>query len=255
MPIDSSLKTEDRKRKASAAFLRTLFVRRIAVNYMTPVILLSDGYLANGSEPWPIPDPSALKDFEFSFADGPNRTVDGEEVFLPYIRNEKTLSRPWAKPGTAGLEHRIGGLEKEHETGNVSYDAENHEFMTKLREEKVQRVQQEIPPMTVYGEQEGELLVLGWGSTLGSIQAAVDLARQKGLSVGSTHLTFVRPLPADLAEVVSRFKKVLVPELNNGQLVRILRDKFLLPFESYCKIQGSPFGSNELARKIEELIG
>jgi 2-oxoglutarate ferredoxin oxidoreductase subunit alpha len=228
---------------------------RIAVNYMTPVIFLSDGYLANGSEPWPIPDPSLLKEFDSSFAEGTNGTIDGEDVFLPYLRNEKTLSRPWAKPGTPDLEHRIGGLEKEHETGNVSYDSKNHEFMTKLREAKVERVQQEIPPLEVYGDQEGDLLVLGWGSTLGAIEAAVDVARSKGLSVGSTHLRWVRPLPADLGDVVSRFKQVLVPELNNGQLVRILRDKYLLPFQSYTKIQGSPFRSSELVAKIEELIG
>ncbi|NNE36583.1 MAG: 2-oxoacid:acceptor oxidoreductase subunit alpha, partial [Rhodothermales bacterium] len=189
---------------------------RIAINYMTPVLLLSDGYLANGSEPWKIPDTSALKPFEFEFATEPNRTVDGEKVFLPYVRDEKKLARPWAIPGTAGLEHRIGGLEKEHETGNVSYDAENHEFMTKLRAEKIQRVQQEIPPVEIYGDQEGDVLVVGWGSTLGSIESAVEKARAKGLSVGSVHLRFVCPLPADLGSVFGRFKQLLVPELNNG---------------------------------------
>lgn len=228
---------------------------RIAVKYMTPVILLSDGYLANGSEPWPIPDPDKLTPFDVSFADKPNRTVDGEEVYLPYVRDETTLARPWAKPGTAGLEHRIGGLEKQHETGNVSYDADNHQFMTELRAEKVNRVRQDIPPLQMYGEASGDLLIIGWGSTRGSIEAAVDAARAKGLSVGAVHLRWVRPLPADLGEIVGRFKHVMVPELNYGQLVRILRDEYLLPFQSFCKIKGSPFRSGELLDKIEEMIG
>ena len=228
---------------------------RIAAKYMTPVIMLSDGYLANGSAPWLIPNLDDLKEFNVEFATKPNGKEEDGERFLPYLRDEKTLSRPWAKPGTAGLEHRIGGLEKEHETGNVSYDSANHQFMTELRAAKVERVQQEIPPIEVYGDAEGDLLIIGWGSTRGSIEAAVDAARAKGLSVGSVHLRFVRPLPADLGEVVSRFDRLLVPELNHGQLVRILRDKYLLPFESFTKIMGLPFSKSEMLNKIQTLIG
>ena len=227
---------------------------RIAVKYMTPVIFLSDGYLANGSEPWPIPDPDKLNAFPATFQTEPNRIVDGNEVFHPYLRDEATLARPWARPGTAGLEHRIGGLEKENVTGNVSYDADNHELMTKIRAAKVERVVQEIPPLSVFGADEGDLLVVGWGSTRGAIESAVDRATAKGLKVGAVHLRFVRPLPTDLGDVLSRFGKVLVPELNNGQLIRILRDRYLLPMEGYNKIQGMPFGPAELLERFEHTL-
>src|SRR5690606_24308187 len=175
-------------------------------------------------------------------------------VFLPYLRDDSTLARPWARPGTAGLEHRIGGLEKENITGNVSYDPDNHELMTKIRAEKVDRVAQEIPPLTVYGADEGDLLVVGWGSTRVAIEAAVDRANAKGLSVGAVHLRFVRPLPNDLGKVLGRFKKVLVPELNNGQLIKILRDRYLLPIEGFNKIQGMPFGPAELLERFEQTL-
>ncbi len=228
---------------------------RIAVKYMTPVLFLSDGYLANGSEPWRIPDPNALNEFPVTFQDKPNAKVDGEDAFLPYVRDEKTLARPWAKPGTAGLEHRIGGLEKQHETGNVSYDPENHQFMTRLRADKVERVANEIPPIDVHGAKEGDLLVVGWGSTRGAIEAAVDRAVAAGHRVGSAHLRFVRPLPSDLGEVMSRFKHVLVPELNDGQLVRILRDRYLLPIHAYNKVMGLPFGPAELEAEFARIMG
>lgn len=228
---------------------------RIAVKYMTPVVLLSDGYLANGSEPWLIPDPDSLKDFEVTFADKANATVDGEEVFHPYIRDEKTLARPWAKPGTPNLEHRIGGLEKADGTGNVSYDAKNHEKMTRLRAEKAERVQQDMKPLEVFGDEDADLLIIGWGSTRGAIEAGVTRARNAGHKAAAVHLRWVHPLPADLGEIISRYSTFLVPELNNGQLVRILRDQFLLPFQAMNKIQGRPFGPSEIANKIAEMVG
>lgn len=228
---------------------------RIAVKYMTPVMLLSDGYLANGSEPWLIPDPDDLRDFNVQYATDFNAEVDGEKVFHGYIRDEQTLARPWAKPGTPGLEHRIGGLEKKDGTGNVSYDAHNHERMTHLRAEKVKRVQQDMEPLEIFGDQDADLLIIGWGSTRGAIEAGVNRARNAGYKVASVHLRWVCPLPADLGKVLSGFSKFLVPELNNGQLVRILRDEFLLPFEAMNKIQGRPFGPSEIARKIEDMLG
>jgi 2-oxoglutarate ferredoxin oxidoreductase subunit alpha len=227
---------------------------RIAVTYRTPVILLSDGYLANGSEPWLIPDPDDLVPFSADFAEKPNRTVDDQEVFLPYIRDEETLARPWARPGTKGLEHRLGGLEKQHETGNVSYDPDNHELMTRLRAEKVERVARSIPPLEVYGDAQGDLLVIGWGSTRGAIEAAVDQVTDEGLSVGSIHLRYLNPFPSDLPEVLSRFEHLLVPEINDGQLVRVLRDRFLLPFIPLNKIQGQPFKATEIAAKIRGML-
>ena len=228
---------------------------RIALKYMTPVILLSDGYLGTGSEPWLIPDMSELPKFKADFATRTNREVDGEDVFLPYVRDEVTLSRPWAKPGTPGLEHRLGGLEKQHETGNVSYDSENHHYMTKLRADKVNRVVHDIPPTEVFGEQEGELLVVGWGSTRGAIEAGVEAVRLRGLKVGAIHLRYINPLPADLRQIFDRFERLLVPELNNGQLVHILRDTYLLPFQPLNKIKGLPFRSSEIAEKILEIVG
>lgn len=227
---------------------------RIAVKYMTPVILLGDGYLGNGSEPWPVPRVEDLAPFPVTFIDKPNRTVDGEEVFLPYVRDEETLARPWARPGTAGLEHRLGGLEKQHETGNVSYDPENHELMTKLRAAKVERVTQDIPPTPIHGDDSGTVLLIGWGSTKGAIEAAVDRAHERGLAVSSIHLRFISPLPSDLGEIFSRFDHLLVPELNNGQLVRLLRDRFLLPFVPLNKIQGQPFKASEIEDAIFSLV-
>lgn len=228
---------------------------RIAIRYMTPVILLSDGYLGTGSEPWLIPNADDLEDFTPSFATAPNRTVDGKDVFLPYVRDEKTLARPWAKPGTAGLEHRLGGLEKEHETGNVSYEPENHEYMVKLRAEKVERVAQDIPPLEVFGAQEGDLLVVGWGSTQGAIETAVDACVARGLRVGAVHLRHLAPLPNDLGKILSRYEYALAPELNNGQLVRLLRERFLLPVASLRKIKGLPFKAREIEKEICDMLG
>lgn len=228
---------------------------RIAVKYMTPVVLLSDGYLANGSEPWLIPDPSSLKPFDVKYADKTNKVIDDKPVFWPYLRDETTLARPWAKPGTAGLEHRVGGLEKQEGSGNVNYEADNHEYMVKIRAEKVKRIQAEIPPLEIYGDPDADLLIIGWGSTRGAIEAGVSRALSAGQKVASIHLRFINPLPKDLGEVLSRFSKHLVPELNNGQLVKVLRSEFLLPMVALNKIQGRPFGPSEIAAKIAEMVG
>ncbi len=228
---------------------------RIALKYMTPVMLLSDGYLGTGSEPWRIPDLEELPKFTAKFAAKTNREVDGEDVFLPYVRDDETLSRPWAKPGTIGLEHRLGGLEKEHESGNVSYDPENHERMTKVRAAKVQGIAQDIPATEIFGEQQGDVLVVGWGSTRGAIEAAVESVRLSGLKVGAVHLRYVNPLPSDLDAIFDRFEHLLVPELNNGQLVRILRDAYLRPFQPLNKIKGLPFRSSEIQDKIQSIVG
>ena len=218
----------------------------VAIRHMTPVILLADGYVANGSEPWRIPSSSELGGFDISFAGKTNRKVDGKDVFLPYVRDPDTLARPWAKPGTPGLEHRLGGLEKQHETGDVSYDPENHEFMTNLRADKVERVAQFIKPTEIYGHEEGDLLIVGWGSTDGVIKTAVDQLHNHGLKVGTVQLRYINPLPPDLGSILGRFDGYLVPELNKGQLVRILRDRFLLPFTALNKIQGQPFKASEI---------
>ncbi len=227
---------------------------RIAATHMTPVILLADGYLANGAEPWLIPDLDRLIPFRPPFVARPNHESNGHEAFLPYARDPETLARPWAKPGTPNLEHRIGGLEKQHETGNVSYDPDNHQLMTRLRAEKVERVAREFPPTEINGDPEGDLLVIGWGSTRGSIEAAVESARKRGQKVSSLHVRYLNPLPPDLGEIFSRFERLLVPELNNGQFVRILRDRFLLPFVPLNKVQGLPFKTSEITAKIDEML-
>ena len=224
---------------------------RIAVKFRTPVMLMSDGYLANGAAPWLIPDLDLLPEFSADFLDKPNAEEDGEAVLQPYLRNAETLARPWIKPGTPGLEHRLGGLEKADKTGNVSYDPQNHQFMVKTRAEKVERVADDIPPTAIYGDNEGDVLIIGWGSTRGSIEAAVDACRLKGLKVGAIHLRYINPFPKDLPEFFGRFKRLIVPELNNKQLVRLLRDRYLLPFEPYNKIQGQPFKASELIAVIE----
>ena len=232
---------------------------RIATKYMTPVILLADGYLGNGSEAWRIPDTDALPSFDVQFeTEKTDRTIhkddDGNDQFLPYVRNPETLARVWAKPGTPDLEHRIGGLEKEHETGDVSYDPENHEKMVKLRAEKIIRVQQEIPPTTVYGEQEGDVLILGWGSTKGAIEEAVERLTAKGHAVGAVMLRHVWPLPPDLESVIDRYDRVVVPELNNGQLIRVLRDQYVRDFVPLNKIQGRPFRAEEIVDTVLEML-
>jgi len=227
-------------------FLAAYEACRIALKYMTPVMLMGDGYLGSGSEPWKIPQLSELPEIRATFAQARDGRENGDEAFLPYVRDQQTLARPWARPGTAGLEHRIGGLEKDHETGHVSYDPENHQLMTKLRAEKVERVAQDIPPTQVYGDSEGDVLIVGWGSTRGAIEAAVDRLRTGDRRVGSVHLRYLNPLPADLAPIFRRFERLVVPELNSGQLVRILRDRYLLPFVPLNKVKGLPFKTAEI---------
>ena len=216
---------------------------RIAVKYMVPVILLSDGYIANGSEPWKLPALESLPDFRTEF-------WAKAEGFQPYSRDEETLARPWAVPGTPGLEHRIGGLEKEDLTGNVSYSAK----MTEYRAEKVRRIAQEIPELEINGDPEGDLLVVGWGSTLGAVAGAVRQARGEGLKVSQIHLRYINPFPKDLGDILSRFERVLVPEMNSGQLALLLRAEYLREVISQSKVRGKPFFRYEIYDKIKEIL-
>jgi 2-oxoglutarate ferredoxin oxidoreductase subunit alpha len=223
---------------------------RIAVEHSTPVFFLSDGYLANGAEPWIYPKSEALKPIVPDFASA----LPEGETFLPYKRDAK-LARKWAVPGIKGLEHRIGGLEKEHETGNISYDPENHEFMVKLRAEKVERIADFIPNQEIdQGPQSGPLVIVGWGSTYGAIKTAVREALNEGIPVAHIHIRHINPFPKNLGTLLSSYKNVLVPEMNNGQLVRVLRDKFLVPAEGFNKIKGVPFTAGELLEKIKSIV-
>jgi 2-oxoglutarate/2-oxoacid ferredoxin oxidoreductase subunit alpha len=228
-------------------FFAAFEASRIALKYMTPVILLSDGYIANGAEPWLVPKASDLPDIGVKFH------TDTDD-FQPYSRDEKTLARPWAVPGTPGLEHRVGGLEKQHLTGNVSYDPENHQKMVNLRAEKIERIANDIPPAEVEGDAEGELLIVGWGSTYGAIASAVNRQRKAGKSVSHLHLRYLNPFPKNLGEILYNFKKILIPELNKGQLSMLIRSRFLVPAISFTKVQGLPFKAAELERKIEETL-
>jgi 2-oxoglutarate ferredoxin oxidoreductase subunit alpha len=219
---------------------------RIAIKYMVPVMVLSDGFLANGSEPWLIPDPSTLPPIEVSFR-------SEKEGFFPYLRDPATLARPWVRPGTPGLEHRIGGLEKQDVTGNISYDPENHDHMVRMRAEKVRRVAQEIPPTTINGPATGDVLVVGWGGTYGSITAAVERAQAEGLSVASIHLRHLSPLPPDLGHILREYRRVLVPEINSGQLVRVLRAEYLVDAVGFNRVRGLPLASDEIYDAIIQL--
>lgn len=227
---------------------------RIALTYMTPVMLLSDGYIANGSEPWPIPKTDELPEIKVEFAQKPNTTVDGKPRFLPYSRDEKTLARNWAKPGTKGLEHRLGGLEKDAITGDVSYDPHNHDLMVRRRAQRVALIANDLPPLDVNYDDSGDLLIIGWGSTRGAIESAVDRLRGRGHRVSSVHLQHLNPLPNDLGDIISRFDRWLVPELNNGQLVRILRDRYLRDLTPLNKIQGLPFRTSEIEEAVETML-
>jgi 2-oxoglutarate ferredoxin oxidoreductase subunit alpha len=226
-------------------FLMAIEAVRLATRYMAPVFFLSDGYLGNGSEPWEIPSLASLPEMKVAM-----RTET--EGFLPYLRDERTLSRPWAIPGTPGLEHRIGGLEKANFTGNVSYDPDNHESMVHLRAEKIQRMQQDIPPLEVLGPAEGRVLVLGWGSTFGAIATAVERLQVEGASVASAHLRYLNPFPANLGEVLRRYEKVLIPELNLGQLSMLIRARFLVDAIPVTKVKGKPFKVSELVARIRQ---
>jgi 2-oxoglutarate ferredoxin oxidoreductase subunit alpha len=218
---------------------------RIAIEHMLPVILLTDGYLANGSEPWRLPDVSKLPTIKVAFRTDP-------EGFFPYLRDPDTLARPWAKPGTPGLEHRIGGLEKQDVTGNVSYDPQNHEFMCRTRADKVARIANHIPEQELVGAQSGKLLVISWGGTFGSIAGPISRAHKDGASVGWAHLRYLNPLPRNLGDIISRFETVVVPELNLGQLVHIIRSKFGVPAIPMNKVQGRPFMTSEIDDMIQE---
>jgi len=228
-------------------FFAAFEAARIAVRYMTPVFVLTDGYLANGSEPWLIPKMADLPDFPVRFRTDP-------QGFFPYLREGETLARPWVRPGTPGLEHRVGGIEKEDVTGNVSYAPANHELMVRTRAERVAGIAREIPPTHIHGPEVGDLLVVGWGGTFGSIRAAVDDLRARGKAVAHVHLRWLNPLPADLGGILRRYKRVLVPELNMGQLVRVLRAEYVIDVASYTKVQGQPFKVNELVRKAEQFL-
>ncbi|MBK7876246.1 MAG: 2-oxoacid:acceptor oxidoreductase subunit alpha [Planctomycetes bacterium] len=231
------------------AFETAIEACRIAVQYMTPVILLSDGYIANGSEPWRLPKVEELQRFPVQFL-----TKAPEGGFLPYARDAKR-ARPWVKPGTPGLEHRIGGIEKSHLTGNINYDPLNHEFMVRMRNDKVMGVRDSIPTPKPMGPDSGDLLVLGWGSTAGSIASAVEVVQAKGKKVAAMHLPHVWPLPKGLDTIFARYKAVLLPEMNLGQMARILRSEYPgVNFVSYPKVQGQPFFTAELVTKIEELL-
>jgi 2-oxoglutarate ferredoxin oxidoreductase subunit alpha len=229
-------------------FWIALEASRIAIKHMVPVIVLSDGYLANGAEPWKVPTVDELPEIPVHFETNP-------EGFLPYRRDPVTLSRPWAVPGTPGLEHRIGGIEKQDVTGNINYEPLNHEHMVRLRAAKVESVAIDIPPVIPEGDESGDLLIIAWGSTHGPITAALNAQREKGRKIGHVHLRYLNPLPRDLGEVISRYKKVLVPEMNMGQLLMILRAKYLVDAQGYNKIQGKPFKTSEIEQKIEQMLG
>jgi len=220
---------------------------RLAFKYMSPVFYLSDGYLANGAEPWAIPAIQDLPKIDVSFANDP-------ATFMPYARDPETLARPYALPGTPGLEHRVGGIEKQHITGNVNYDPENHHFMVKLRQEKVDRAAASIPLVEVMGESTGKVLVLGWGSTYGSISSAVEKMQREGKSVSAAHLRYLNPFPRNLGEVLSGFETVIVPEMNLGQLCTMIRAKYLVDAVPFSKVKGRPFQIREIVRKVEEYL-
>jgi len=235
----------------SDCFFMAFEAVKIALQHMTPVILLSDGYIANGAEPWKFPAAADLPAIEVKFK---TSLAEGEEKFLPYKRDEK-LARPWAIPGTAGLEHRIGGIEKQHETGNVSYDPENHEFMVKMRQAKVDKIADYIPLQTIdSGAANGKVLVLGWGSTYGTIKSAVLQLQSQGKSVSHAHIKYMRPFPKNLGEILTGFETILIPEINNGQLIKIIRDQYLVDAKAYNKIMGIPITKLELVTAIESYL-
>jgi len=228
-------------------FYMAIEASRIALKYMTPVILLTDGYLANGSEPWRIPQVEDIPEIKVKLATNP-------EGFYPYSR-DKNLARPWAVPGTPNLEHRIGGLEKSNIYGNVSYDPDNHDKMVKIRKEKVKNIVNDIPDLKVDGDQSGELLVLGWGSTYGTIKEAVAKAKMAGLKVSQAHLRYINPMPKNTEAVLKSFNKILIPEINLGQLSKIIRSEFLIPVRQLNIVRGLPFKVNDILEKITELLG
>jgi 2-oxoglutarate ferredoxin oxidoreductase subunit alpha len=244
----------------SHCFHAAIEAARIALKYRTPVILLSDGYIANGSEPWLLPDPDTLPDISVPFTEALNHVAaDGTEEFWPYLRDPQTLARPWAIPGTPKLMHRVGGLEKQDGSGDIDYTPENHERMVHLRAAKVAGIANDIPPATFVGDADADVCILGWGSTWAAIDAAVQRTRRRGLKVAWVHLVHLSPLPSNLGEVLRSFPRVIVPELNLGQLCRIVRAEYLIDAKSVSKVQGLPFTSGELelalANAIESPVG
>ncbi|GHF68415.1 2-oxoacid:acceptor oxidoreductase subunit alpha [Streptomyces griseosporeus] len=240
-------------RTPTDCFAAALEAARIALTYRTPVFLLSDGYLANGSEPWRIPALTELPDLTVQFATGPNHTLDdGTDVFWPYKRDPQTLARPWALPGTPGLEHRIGGIEKEDGTGNISYDPANHEFMVRTRRAKVDGV--DVPDIEVDDPHGATSLVLGWGSTYGPITAAVRRLRTAGVPIAQAHLRHLNPFPGNLGEVLRSYDKVVIPEMNLGQLATLIRAKYLVDARSYNQVNGMPFKAEQLAAALQEML-
>jgi 2-oxoglutarate ferredoxin oxidoreductase subunit alpha len=224
---------------------------RIALQHMTPVILLSDGYIANGAEPWKFPKADGLPKIEVKFK---TELSEGEEKYLPYLRDEK-LARPWAVPGTPGLEHRIGGLEKQNITGNVNYEPENHQLMVNIRQEKVDKIAQYIPEQKLdSGPEKGKVLVIGWGSTYGAIKSAVLELQAEGHAVSHAHIRYVRPFPKNLGEMIKNFDKVLIPEINNGQLIKIIRDVYMVDAQGYNKVMGVPIYKSELVDVIKKML-
>ena len=231
-------------------FDATIEACRIALKYRTPVFMLSDAYLANGSEPWLIPDPDGIPEIAVEFAEGPNENG----TFMPYLRDPDTLARPWAVPGTPGLEHRIGGLEKADVTGNVSYDPDNHDFMVRIRAQKVAGIASDIPLLEVDHDEGAKLLVLGWGGTYGPIKAAVRRVRRGGGKVSQAHLRHLNPFPRNLGDVLRSYDRVLVPEMNLGQLLKLVRAEFLVDAAGYNRVRGLPFASSELAEAMEAML-
>lgn len=237
----------------SDCFFMAIEASRLALKYRTPVILLTDGYLANGAEPWRLPDVEALPDISVEFATEHNAVdTKGEPIFHPYLRDEETMARPWAIPGTPGLEHRVGGLEKENVTGNVNYDPTNHGLMTDIRQAKIEGIAKDIPPVDVDGPGDAEVLIVGWGSTRGAITSAAERLRSQGTPVDTAHLHHLNPFPSNLGEVLKGRKHVFVPELNKGQLVKLLRAEYLVDAKPICKVMGLPFTAAELVNEIME---
>lgn len=243
-------------RSPAHCFEMAIEAARIALKYRTPVVLLSDGFLANGTEPWLLPDVASLPDISVEKATGPNAVDEnGEPVFLPYARDDDTLARPWAVPGTPGLMHRIGGLEKEDLTGDVSYDPDNHERMMLLRAAKVAGISDDIPRAEVGGDVDADLLVIGWGSTWGAIDAGVNQVRSRGHAVAQLHLNHINPFPTNLGEILMNYERILVPETNLGQLSRLLRAEYLVDATAVTNVRGQPFRAKQIAAAVEAALG
>ena len=223
---------------------------KIAIKHMTPVMLLTDGYLANGSEPWSIPKTEDLDPIKVSFT----KKNNSDSEFLPYLRDEKTLARPWAIPGTEGLEHRVGGIETAENTGHVSYDPENHHKMVVLRQEKVNRIQNEISKTKVFGKPNGDLLILSWGGTYGACRSATETLQEEKYKVSHVHLRWISPLPKDLGEILIHFKHILVPEINLGQLLRLIRSEFLVDAKGLNLVKGRPIGASVIVETVKETL-